>query len=185
MGRPRKTIIETCTGPECDRPVYGHGLCNTHWQQRRNYNGRPLTPIRAIRDAHARDDQGRKQCSKCEGWKPEGDFYASKGPADGLAPECKACRLIRQQEGRFNLEPGAYQRMLAEQGGGCAICGGLEDDGRALAFDHDHACCPGKGSCGKCVRQLLCGRCNRAIGLLNDSPERLEAAAAYLRRHQP
>jgi hypothetical protein len=34
----------TCAGPECDRPVWAKGFCNTHCTQ---FNrGKPLTPIR-------------------------------------------------------------------------------------------------------------------------------------------
>jgi hypothetical protein len=47
--------------------------------------------------------------------------------------------------------------------------------------DHDHACCPGAKSCGKCVRSLLCASCNKGIAMFADEPQRLDAAAAYLR----
>lgn len=47
-----------------------------------------------------------------------------------------------------------YARMLAAQGGGCAICG-AKPKTRRLHVDHDHAS-------GK-VRGLLCHRCNRAL----------------------
>jgi hypothetical protein len=49
-----------------------------------------------------------------------------------------------------------------------------------LSIDHDHACCPGRISCGKCIRGLLCNRCNRALGLLGDSIELLKKMIAYL-----
>lgn len=51
-------------------------------------------------------------------------------------------------------------------------------------FDHDHNCCSGLKSCGRCRRGLLCHKCNRALGNVNDSPEKLEGLADYLRHHQ-
>jgi hypothetical protein len=33
------------------------------------------------------------------------------------------------------------------------------------------------------LRDLLCSRCNVALGQADDSPERLEAMAAYIRKH--
>jgi hypothetical protein len=61
--------------------------------------------------------------------------------------------------------------MLQIQSGVCAICGGGNGD-RRLAIDHDHMT-------GR-VRGLLCSACNRAIGLLRDSPDRFTKAATYL-----
>lgn len=72
-----------------------------------------------------------------------------------------------------------YDALLAAQAGCCAICG-RKPDGKKLHVDHDHACCPGKRSCGDCVRGLLCGPCNTAVGLLQDDPDVLLSAAAYL-----
>jgi hypothetical protein len=54
-------------------------------------------------------------------------------------------------------------------GSRCEICG----KEAKLHIDHDHV----RGI----VRGMLCGSCNRGIGLLKDSPEVLESAAAYLR----
>ena len=74
-----------------------------------------------------------------------------------------------------------YRRMGEAQNWKCAICGSAEttkdkDGGpRQMPVDHDH-------STGK-VRALLCTQCNRGLGFFKDSMERLEQAAAYLRKH--
>jgi hypothetical protein len=65
-----------------------------------------------------------------------------------------------------------YEDMFAKQSGLCAIC--LKDASRGtLNVDHDH-------ETGR-IRGLLCGHCNRGLGLLRDDPELLEEAARYLR----
>lgn len=67
----------------------------------------------------------------------------------------------RQQEHQlkklYGLSQGAYETLLARQGGGCAICGmSAEENGRALAVDHCHETDE--------VRGLLCVQCNRGLG---------------------
>jgi hypothetical protein len=64
--------------------------------------------------------------------------------------------------------------MVADQGGKCAICGN-GNGASQLALDHDH-------KTGK-ARQLLCHRCNTALGLMQDDPKRLRAAADYLDKY--
>jgi len=49
-----------------------------------------------------------------------------------------------------------YERLLAAQGGGCAICGATPKT-RRLHVDHDHM------DRAHRVRGLLCMRCNRAL----------------------
>ena len=80
----------------------------------------------------------------------------------------------------YNINLLQYRVMA---GHGCSICGLMIGNDRQLAVDHDHACCAGKRSCGKCVRGLLCLSCNSTLGLNNDSPARLRAAANYLERN--
>lgn len=79
----------------------------------------------------------------------------------------------------YGMTEAQYDAMLAEQGGACAVCGATKPSGPSLHFgrwciDHDHAT-------GR-VRGLLCNTCNLALGAVKDSPEMLDALAAYVRR---
>lgn len=73
----------------------------------------------------------------------------------------------------FALTPEDYAALLIEQGGVCAICSAPPGT-RSLCVDHDHT----TGA----IRGLLCGPCNRGIGLLRDDPAVLRAAIGYLTR---
>jgi hypothetical protein len=51
-----------------------------------------------------------------------------------------------------------------------------------MVVDHDHRCCPGQVSkCGRCVRGLLCARCNTVAGMLEEDPDIARALADHLR----
>ena len=76
--------------------------------------------------------------------------------------------------------PESFALAKHEQSNRCAICGETPEIKQkeaieALVPDHKHGKPP-------VPRALLCPGCNSALGLLKDSPERCEAAAAYLRR---
>jgi len=76
----------------------------------------------------------------------------------------------------YGIEPADFAALVERQGGVCAICGGPPNGpGRRLHVDHCHT--------SKAVRGLLCAKCNTAVGLLDDDPDRLDKAAAYLRSH--
>ena len=66
-----------------------------------------------------------------------------------------------------------YERLLLEQGGHCKVCLRTPDQEKhgVLHVDHNH-------STGA-VRGLLCHNHNTALGLAHDSPEELQALAAY------
>lgn len=81
------------------------------------------------------------------------------------------------------ITPERYATMFVAQDGLCAICGNDEPrEDRVLSIDHDHSCCPGKLSCGKCVRGLLCSLCNPALGAFRDNKDYLTSAIEYLDR---
>jgi len=91
---------------------------------------------------------------------------------------CKKCWSAYMRQRRYGITPDEWEVLMEKQEGKCAICGGdnrLERKNsnlRNLAVDHDK-------KSGK-VRGLLCGPCNRGIGLLRHDPQLIQRAARYL-----
>ena len=133
-------------------------------------------PISAFR-ANKRYTGGfTSQCLEC---------YAAYRRAHPPSPESSRRRSIKH---RYGLSEETVADMWMLQGGGCAIChrslvltGECAD---RIYIDHDHACCPGLRSCGKCLRGILCFLCNTGLGKFDDDQERLERAVQYLAFHK-
>lgn len=77
---------------------------------------------------------------------------------------------------KYGIEPEQYSAVLDRQHGKCAICARTFGEARATKPHVDH--CHAMGT----FRGLLCLKCNTALGLLDDEPSRLRAAADYLDR---
>jgi len=77
---------------------------------------------------------------------------------------------------KYGVTKEQYEEMIIRQNALCAICKNPETTrNRSLAIDHCH-------KTGQ-VRELLCGKCNRALGLFKDSIPLLNEAANYLTKH--
>lgn len=78
------------------------------------------------------------------------------------ADRCLACSRAATAR-RHGLTPEAYTALIAA---GCRICGSTD----RLHVDHDHQCCHSSqrknGSCGKCVRGVLCPLHNTLVGYI-------------------
>jgi hypothetical protein len=75
----------------------------------------------------------------------------------------------------YGLSQADLEALIAAQDNRCAICGG-ERNGHGTRLHIDH--CHGSGK----VRGLLCSKCNTGVGLFDNEPARLRAAAKYLER---
>lgn len=173
--------LAACTFRGCDRVRSCKGLCASHYAQHRK--GKPLTPLNDRVNPRGRDGSGNKRCATCKDWKPTSEFRAVARTADGLDSRCIGCSHDLSIRKLYGIGADRYAALLEAQGGGCAICGGSNESGRAMAVDHDHSCCSGNRACGRCVRGLLCSSCNMAIGLFKEDAARMAAAITYLRRH--
>lgn len=122
----------------------------------------------ANRDAYIRKAQDWKRRNPERYRQLEQKRRAARGPEEIRRDRDQ--HLSRQ----YSITMDDFDFMVIAQRGLCAICG--KEDGIRLHVDHDHAT-------GR-VRGLLCGSCNRAMGLFHEDPVRFEAAGAYLRRSQ-
>ena len=109
-----------------------------------------------------------------------GPMTERQGGARFCSVECKNTHHNARQDHHLRLYgiPRVEVMRMVEQQGGCAIC--ATKTGTDWVVDHDHACCPRTRTCGKCVRGVVCRKCNSGLGMFGDDPNRLLAAAAYL-----
>jgi hypothetical protein len=92
--------------------------------------------------------------------------------AHNARPERKRALRDGYYRRNFGISAADVDSMLLAQNGVCAICGGAPTRAQGWHVDHDH-------ETGR-IRGVLCQRCNHAIGLLDEDPDRLRAAADYL-----
>lgn len=102
------------------------------------------------------------------------------GRSVNLAAKAKWRRAYKLR--RFGLTQEQFDRLLNAQDNACGMCRTPFEEDQLIFIDHDHACCavsPGVQTkcCGKCVRGLLCFRCNTALGYVEIYGE---MARAYL-----
>lgn len=117
-------------------------------------------------------------CRYCEQYLPKSSFWSKN-------TYCKTCQPLIGHIGnlkKYGLTRDDYVNLEKSQNGVCKICGESEKYNKRLSVDHDHSCCPGAGSCGKCIRGLLCSTCNKVLGQVNDNTKTLKAMIEYLEK---
>lgn len=146
----------------------------------------------------------RKVCRKCKLEKLHDEFTRYTKSKDGRRSFCRSCasldaklyhqnnreRVLERERNRYHSDKNhsrdkhlrkrfkitleQFNKLLEQQHGVCAICGGPPVMGQSLHVDHDH-------QTGQ-VRGLLCGRCNTGIGLLGDTEAGISKALEYFRK---
>ena len=123
-------------------------------------------------------DINLKKCGTCGEIKPQTEFFKSYFTKSGWSGRCRECKRLKRTKNRtkaredyhrnwhlvnhYGLSVEDYGKILENQKGVCALCGQLPGK-KSLRVDHDHSCCPGEKTCGKCIRGLLCANCNLAM----------------------
>lgn len=116
---------------------------------------------------------GHKKCPVCQLIRPRHDF--PKRSSGGSSSRCFDCQAVS----KYGISSVEFNKILASQGGVCAICESNilffsrnKDAFNKLCVDHDH-------ETGE-IRGLLCLRCNVGLGVFRDSSSLLVRAAEYL-----
>lgn len=137
-----------------------------------------------------------KNCSKCGIEKPVAEFSSRGGSQTHLRRSwCKTCSVrvhkkwcdenpkkVEEYRGRdpwtlakrcnrYGISPAEFVEAYEAQDGKCLVCYNHISQ-MDSAIDHNH-------KTGE-FRGILCKKCNRAIGMLQDSPTVLRRAAEYL-----
>lgn len=75
----------------------------------------------------------------------------------------------------YGISLAQYEILLQSQQSVCYICLRPSSNGKSLSVDHDH-------KTGR-VRNLLCHRCNTALGMLDENIDRMKKMIDYIIKH--
>lgn len=174
--------MSKCKIDDCvSNKIHSKGLCVRHWRYYRygncengcnqpasntfglcvNCNKRGNLPPKTRRDG---------TCNKC----------MSKLDLENNT-RCSYCRKRQSKDShlkrRYGISIEVWEEILSSQGMVCKIC---SLDSPRFTVDHDHKCCNGFKTCGKCIRGIICENCNRALGLVKDNIDVLNKMIIYL-----
>lgn len=139
-----------CIYPDCSGRVHASGYCPGHAEQRRK--GETMRPL----------------------------YHRIPCPIPHCVRDMKynsqVCPTHVSQATKYGLDIVQLKELWGNKVCRNSACG----ETKRLHIDHDHSCCPGDTSCGKCVRGLLCFQCNHALGNVKDSPRKLQGLINYL-----
>lgn len=149
-----------------------------------------------------------KLCTSCNSEKELDNYQKDKHKPDGLYGTCRDCVSLKSRKyrednkdnlkvrkkqsyiknadtwkenwlkRRYGISLNDFNELLKHQNDTCGICkkeeiGFYGDKKKTLSVDHCH-------KTGK-IRGLLCGKCNTALGLVDENPETLIEMIMYLK----
>lgn len=150
-----EVVCITCAQSQ---PHYAHGQCRPCYRKEHISDLRVCTRCQRVNE-----HQAKGLCKPC---------YLSL--YERANPEKIALHRKRHHVKRyFDLTLEAYESLLSASPA-CAICAQTFGEALKPCVDHCHT--------GGHVRGVLCAACNKTLGLMKDSPERLRKAAEYLEK---
>lgn len=159
------------------------GLCKLH-ETREYRDGSPTPPV---------------MCRNCKVVFPytfPGTFMVKQGGGSEQKHYCTNCTKIIEDNRDwlpdsntisqllyfYKLDRVAYLSLLLSQNFCCGMCRLPLRGMKKTNVDHDHSCCPGRQSCGECVRGVICTNCNILLGRYDSNPKSFDQMFEYLDR---
>ena len=167
-----------CRSEGCERPArsqFRPGLCHPCQARAAYHRKNPDAPYKPL--GHHGQWKG-KACScgapvHCRGMCAA--CYRKQYVPPEYTPEQRRARRIKS---RYGITAADYERMVAERGNHCDVCGQPPSATNTRAHWNDKLCVDHCHDTGK-VRGLLCNDCNLAVGY-GKTPDVLRKAAEYL-----
>lgn len=163
-----------CAIEECGRPSRAKNMCTMHYNRFR----RSKKPCSV--DGCEKPYFGRTYCSMHY---ERAMKYGDVGQADrtiGIFLKGDYSEKERKRFHKYGLMPEDFQKLLASQNFQCALCPAKYKDDQ-WHLDHDHRCCPERRACEKCIRGILCHKCNLGLGFVEKNIEDIDKVLSYVR----
>jgi hypothetical protein len=155
--KQNKQPPELCIVDSCNRKTKAKSLCEAHYARfKRDGSSFSHSTIRSVHNYSVSDTCIIPRCNK----KPHAR---------------QMCRPHYSQWHKHDID---FLNILDMFEAGCQTCGSTD----ALSIDHDHNICSDNFACEKCFRGILCGPCNRALGIVKDDKSILNNMIKYLKR---
>jgi hypothetical protein len=171
----------TCESPNCTAlRLKGYRLCDQHLAEREHAKAEAKRAKRGKRLQLVCE-----VCGKTHGDYPSVIANQRENIRELWHRACPACRSrIRGQLANHQLDTYWAMRLLRAET--CDVCGHPFARTRNLRLDcvvdHDHACCPGSRSCGRCIRGIIHHACNAMLGHVETAVHEIgwDRVTAYL-----
>lgn len=168
--------MSLCAVNGCERKRFAKSFCVAHYHRFRKYGSPGGSYIRQRTGSNKGKACFVESCSQPARSKGLCDAHYKRNSKGDLNTDQPVRRERPQRLGgrtrrdntlwsTYKLTEERFWRIFWMQGGHCAICERTTPD-PYWCVDHDHSCCSGKTSCGRCIRGILCFGCNRRLGVI-------------------